>query len=166
MVAGQDIRLKRIYDPPEAGDGARVLVDRLWPRGISKERAALTAWLRDVAPSHELRRWFGHEPSRWPAFREKYRAELEQQPDALAALRDLARRGPLTLLFAARDEAHNEAVVLREVLLERGHAQRAAATANDDAAAPHAQQRRPADHRTAAAPGASARRTSKAPRRD
>lgn len=118
MTAGRDIRLKRIYEPAEASDGARVLVDRLWPRGVTKERAALTAWCKEVAPSTELRRWFGHAPSRWPAFRQKYRAELARKPEALAALRALARQGPVTLLFAARDEARNEAVVLRDVLLE------------------------------------------------
>lgn len=143
MVAGRDIRLKRIYDPPEPGDGARILVDRLWPRGISKERAALTAWFKDVAPSTALRRWFGHEPSRWPAFREKYRAELEHRPEALAALRELAGRGPLTLLFAARDEAHNEAVVLRDVLLEDGGHRGAAGNATaPPAPAPGARRRR------------------------
>jgi uncharacterized protein YeaO (DUF488 family) len=116
------IRLKRIYAPASGEDGTRVLVDRLWPRGISKVRAALTLWCRDAAPSTELRRWFGHGPDRWPAFRERYRAELRANDAALSCLRDLVRQGPVTLLYAARDEAHNEAVVLRDVLLDQAGA--------------------------------------------
>lgn len=111
-------RLKRIYAPAEEGDGARVLVDGLWPRGVSKARAALTLWCKDAAPSTELRRWFGHDPACWEEFRRRYRAELREKDDALAPLRDLAARGVVTLLYAARDERHNEAVVLREVLLQ------------------------------------------------
>lgn len=114
------IRLKRIYAPAAPHDGARVLVDRLWPRGVSKARAALTLWCKDAAPSTELRQWFGHDPSRWDEFRRRYRAELRHRDAALAAIRDLAGHGPVTLLYAARDERHNEAVVLREVLLEGG----------------------------------------------
>ena len=112
------IRLKRIYAPAAADDGARVLVDRLWPRGVSKERAALALWYKDAAPSTALRQWFGHAPDRWAGFQERYRAELQADDAALAPLRDLLRRGPVTLLYAARDERHNEAVVLRDVLLE------------------------------------------------
>ena len=110
------VGIKRIYAPADAGDGARVLVDRLWPRGVSKARAALALWCKDAAPSTELRQWFGHEPARWDEFRRRYRAELRGNDAALAPLRDLASQGPVTLLYAARDERHNEAVVLRDVL--------------------------------------------------
>lgn len=113
------VRLKRIYAPAAAGDGARVLVDRLWPRGVSKARAALTLWHKDAAPSTALRQWFGHDPARWQEFRRRYRAELRANGPALAPLRDLATREPVTLLYGARDEEHNEAVILREYLLEQ-----------------------------------------------
>ena len=118
-VVPVDVRIKRIYEPPQAADGARVLVDRLWPRGLRKEAAALTGWHKDVAPSLTLRRWFGHDPARWQAFRARYRAELDANAAALAPLRELARAGPLTLLYGARDGAHNHAVVLAEYLRER-----------------------------------------------
>jgi uncharacterized protein YeaO (DUF488 family) len=95
------------------------LIDRLWPRGVSKADARLDQWLRDIAPSAALRRWFGHDPLRWDEFRRRYRAELARQPQALKALRRRAREGPITLVYAARDEAHNDAVVLRAVLLGR-----------------------------------------------
>lgn len=113
-----DIRIKRVYEPPQATDGARVLVDRLWPRGLRKGAAVLTAWHKDAAPSPPLRRWFGHDPARWQAFRARYRAELDANAEALAPLRELARAGPLTLLYGARDDAHNHAVVLTEYLRE------------------------------------------------
>ncbi len=113
------IRLKRIQAPAGPDDGARVLVDRLWPRGISKARAALALWCREVAPSTELRRWFGHDPARWDEFQRRYRAELQDADDALETLRQMARAGPVTLLFAAHDEQHNQAVVLRDVLLSK-----------------------------------------------
>lgn len=116
-VPAANVRLKRAYEPRAASDGTRILIDRLWPRGISKQDAALDDWLKDLAPSAELRKWFGHDPERWPEFRRRYAAELRRQPDALERLRKLAREGPLTLVFGARDEAHNDAVVLREVLL-------------------------------------------------
>ncbi len=119
QIPADHILLKRVYLPADAGDGVRVLVDRLWPRGVSKARAALASWNKDIAPSTELRQWFGHEPARWQGFCEKYRAELKGNPEAVKALRVLARQGPVTLLFGARDEAHNEAVVLRELLLGR-----------------------------------------------
>lgn len=117
------VRLKRVYEPAGPDDGRRVLVDRLWPRGLSKTAAAADEWLRDVAPSPELRRWFGHDPERFGAFAERYRAELAGSP-ALAALLDAARRGPLTLLYAARDERVNHARVLAAVLEERLAAER------------------------------------------
>ena len=110
------LHVKRVYDPAAASDGLRVLVDRLWPRGLSKQKARIDVWLKDVAPSAELRRWFGHDPARWAVFRERYVAELGDGP-ALTELRKLlAQHKPVTLLFAARDEAHNNAVVLREIL--------------------------------------------------
>ncbi len=118
-VPADHIRLKRVYLPASPEDGVRVLVDRLWPRGVSKVRAALAFWNKDVAPSTELRKWFGHDPARWAEFRERYRAELKANPEAVEALGALARQGRVTLVFGARDEAHNEAVVLREVLLSR-----------------------------------------------
>jgi uncharacterized protein YeaO (DUF488 family) len=112
------LRVKRAYDPPEPGDGTRILVDRLWPRGLAKADAAIDHWLKEVAPSNELRRWFGHDPARWDEFRRRYRAELAARPEALQELRRLAREGPVTLLFAARDEAHNDAVALAELIAE------------------------------------------------
>jgi len=112
-----DIRIKRVYDPPEDQDGARVLVDRLWPRGLSKEAAALTLWLKEVAPSSELRAGFCHDPRHWEDFRRRYFAELAAGGKAaLVQLAGLARRGPLTLLYAARDTEHNNAVVLAAYL--------------------------------------------------
>jgi uncharacterized protein YeaO (DUF488 family) len=112
----QNIRLKRAYDPPEAADGTRILVDRLWPRGIKKSEAAIDRWIRDIAPSTELRRWFGHRPERWSEFQRRYRAELRRRPELLDEIRAAARAGPVTLVYAARDEAHNDAVVLKELL--------------------------------------------------
>ncbi len=112
-----EVRLKRAYEAPSAEDGTRVLVDRLWPRGLRKSSAAIDRWLKDVAPSTELRRWFGHDPSRWSEFRRRYRTELSHKPELLNELRTVAQRGPLTLIYAARDELHNEAVVLRDVIV-------------------------------------------------
>ena len=112
------VALKRVYDEPAASDGKRVLVERLWPRGLSKERAHLDLWLKEVAPSSELRTWFGHDPEKWGEFRRRYEAELAsgEAHQALTTLRDLGRSGPLTLVFAARDDQHTNAVVLRELL--------------------------------------------------
>lgn len=110
------VRLKRIYEERGPEDGTRVLVDRLWPRGLSKETAQLDRWEKELAPSDELRRWFGHDPDKWPEFRERYLGELGQKREQLAELRQLARRGRLTLLYAAKDEEHNNAVVLKELL--------------------------------------------------
>jgi len=114
-----DIRIKRIYEPASGDDGARVLVDRIWPRGIRKDEAQLTLWLKDVAPSTALRKWFGHDPARWTEFRERYRRELAGDAPAVAELRDLAGEGRVTLLYGARDETHNQAVVLAEYLKDR-----------------------------------------------
>ncbi|MFB6261349.1 MAG: DUF488 domain-containing protein [Thiohalorhabdaceae bacterium] len=113
-----EFQLKRIYDPAAPGDGRRVLVERLWPRGMRKADAALDDWLRDIAPSAELRRWYGHDPAKWPEFRRRYREELAIHTDRLAKLQADAEAGPVSLLFAARDREHNSAVVLKEVLDE------------------------------------------------
>lgn len=114
-----EIRVKRVYAPPAAEDGARFLVDRLWPRGVRKADLGLTAWARDAAPSHELRRRYGHDPAGWDAFRAAYSAELDADPAAWAPLAEAARAGPVTLLFAARNEARNNAVALRDYLKGR-----------------------------------------------
>lgn len=117
---GITVRLKRVYDVPGPGDGTRVLVERLWPRGLSKERARIDLWLKEIAPSHDLRRWFGHDPEKFAEFRRRYQAELASETDQqeLATLRDLAQRGPVTLVFAAHDTEHNNAVILRDLLQE------------------------------------------------
>src|SRR3954468_10362042 len=108
--------VKRVYDEPSPRDGMRVLVDRLWPRGLTKEKAAIDLWLKDIGPSTELRKWYGHEPGRWKEFEKRYRDELKKQPSSLSILKREAKRGPLTLLFGARDEEHNEAVILCSIL--------------------------------------------------
>ncbi len=113
-----DVRLKRAYDPAEPRDGYRVLVDRLWPRGVSKERAHLDEWARELAPSAELRTWFGHDPDRFAEFERRYRAELAAHDEKLDELRRRAREGTLTLVYGARDEEHNDAVVLAELVRE------------------------------------------------
>ncbi|WP_292365820.1 MULTISPECIES: DUF488 domain-containing protein [unclassified Methanoculleus] len=110
------IRTKRIYAEPSKDDGARILVDRLWPRGISKERALLDRWEKDLAPGDELRRWFGHDPAKWEEFLRRYRAELEGKEEELARLRREAGEGTVTLLYAARDEEHNNAVALKRYI--------------------------------------------------
>lgn len=109
------LKIKRIYEPPAAGDGLRILVDRVWPRGMSKEKAALDAWLKEVGPSTELRKWFGHKPERWAEFRKRYKAELKTNP-AFQGLKALVKGKRATLLFSATDEEHNQAVVLAEML--------------------------------------------------
>jgi len=113
------IALKRVYDEPVEDDGKRVLVDRLWPRGLSKERARVDLWLKEVAPSGELRKWFGHEPEKFAEFRQRYEAELDGEvaQTKLTELRDMAKREHITLVFAAHDTEHNNAVVLRDLLL-------------------------------------------------
>jgi uncharacterized protein YeaO (DUF488 family) len=116
MATPIDIRTKRIYDPPDAADGVRVLVDRLWPRGMRKEAAMLTLWLKDIAPSPALRQWFGHDPARWPEFVRRYRAQLAANAHSLARLGELARAGRVTLLYGARDGVHNHACVVADAL--------------------------------------------------
>ena len=113
-----DIRLKRAYEPPARGDGARILVERLWPRGVKKEALALDLWLKDIAPSPGLRAWYGHEPSRFGGFVRRYRAELEANATAVDELRTWLRKGRATFVYAARDDERNSARVLRDWLLE------------------------------------------------
>lgn len=109
------VKLKRIYDPPSADDGRRILVDRLWPRGVSKDDARTDEWLKEIAPSAELRKWFGHDPDRWEEFRKRYRDELKGHEELLERLRSEAKKGTVTLLFAAKDAEQNNAVVLKEM---------------------------------------------------
>lgn len=113
-----DVRTKRVYEQPAPEDGYRVLVDRLWPRGRSKEAARLDEWLKEIAPSDQLRKWYGHEPGKWPEFKQRYFAELEDKQDLVGELLERAEEGTVTLLFAAKDEAHNNAVALKHYLLE------------------------------------------------
>jgi uncharacterized protein YeaO (DUF488 family) len=110
------VQIKRIYDSRTRGDGLRILVDRLWPRGVRKDEAHLYRWAKELAPSRELRLWFNHEPSRWQRFGRRYRKELSQHTALLEALRRLARRRPITLLYAARNREQNEAVILKRAL--------------------------------------------------
>lgn len=119
-VAADHVRLKRAYEPPAPDDGMRILIDRLWPRGIKKTDAAIDEWMKEIAPSAELRKWFGHDPERWHEFRRRYQSEIRRHPDELDRLRALARHGRITLVFAARDEVHNDAVVLKDLLLDHG----------------------------------------------
>ncbi len=113
------ILTKRVHDTPGPNDGTRFLVDRLWPRGLKKDRLRLDAWLKDAAPGDALRRWFGHSPERWAAFRDRYFAELDCRPEAWKPILEAARNGTVTLLYAARDTEHNNAVALRDYLLTR-----------------------------------------------
>ncbi len=112
-----DVRIKRVYLPASPRDGARILVDRLWPRGMRKSDAAIERWLKEIAPSTALRTWFGHDPARWDEFQHRYRGELEGKTELLDVLRGIARERALTLVYSAHDEQHNQAVVLRDVLL-------------------------------------------------
>jgi uncharacterized protein YeaO (DUF488 family) len=110
------IRVKRVYEPKEPGDGSRILVERLWPRGVRKDSLELDGWLKDVAPSTELRRWFGHDPARWEEFRKRYADELDARPAAWQELQNAATGGTVTLLFSAHDTLHNNAVALKSYL--------------------------------------------------
>jgi uncharacterized protein YeaO (DUF488 family) len=112
------IRIKRIYEPTSSDDGYRVLIDHVWPRGVSRDRARLDKWARELAPSDELRRWFDHDPARFSRFRDRYRRELTTEPERLDELRARASKEPLTIVYAARDEVHNNAAVLAELLRE------------------------------------------------
>lgn len=113
------IAIKRVYLQPDPADGFRILVDRLWPRGLTKERAKVDLWLKDIAPSTELRKWFQHDPAKWTEFQQRYRQELKSKRDQLDILKEKHRQGPITLLYGARDEEHNEAVVLLSMLKAR-----------------------------------------------
>lgn len=118
-ITADRIKLKRAYEPAAAGDGTRILIDRLWPRGVKKVDAAIDQWVKDIAPSTALRKWFGHDPARWQVFRSRYAVEVAKHPERLSRLRALARQRPITLVFSARDEVHNDAVALRDFLLGR-----------------------------------------------
>jgi uncharacterized protein YeaO (DUF488 family) len=111
-----EIRIKRVYEPRTRQDGKRILVDRLWPRGLTKEKGAVDLWLKDIAPSSELRKWFGHDPARWKEFQKRYRDELKKNAASVSVLKREAESGPITLLFGAKDEEHNEAAVLQSIL--------------------------------------------------
>lgn len=110
------IRTKRAYDPPAASDGARFLVDRLWPRGVKKENLEIEAWIKEVAPSNELRKWFHHDPEKWQEFELRYFAELDEKQEALEPIRQAARRGDVTLVYGAKDTEHNDAIALKAYL--------------------------------------------------
>ena len=112
------IQIKRIYDEPDKRDGFRVLVDRLWPRGLSRDKAKVDLWLKDMAPSDELRKWFSHDPVKWPEFRKRYKEELKGKQELVEQLCEEAKKGKVTLLFSAKDTEHNNAVVLRGILLK------------------------------------------------
>lgn len=111
-----EIRLKRAYDPPHPDDGVRILVERLWPRGVSREKAALDFWLKNIAPTSELRKWYGHVPDKWPEFQARYIKELDENTDAVAELRTICGTGDVTFVYAAKDEYRNSATVLRAYL--------------------------------------------------
>jgi uncharacterized protein YeaO (DUF488 family) len=110
------IRLKRAYDEPTPDDGLRILVERLWPRGLTKDRAKIDLWLKDVSPSPELRKWYGHDPSKWAEFQKRYRAELAENESALEDLREKCQSGTITFVYAARDEERNSALILKDFL--------------------------------------------------
>ena len=112
----KNLSIKRVYEPAARGDGARVLVDRVWPRGITKEKAALDLWLKEIAPSTALRKWFGHDPARWDEFRKRYGKELDGNAEAVGQLTALVAKGPVTLLYSAHDTEHNQAAALLEYL--------------------------------------------------
>jgi uncharacterized protein YeaO (DUF488 family) len=111
-----EIRLKRAYDPPHPDDGVRILVERLWPRGVSREAATLDHWVKDVAPTPDLRKWYGHAPDKWPEFQKRYRRELVENEDAVTELRSICAAGTVTFIYAAKDELRNSATVLRAYL--------------------------------------------------
>jgi uncharacterized protein YeaO (DUF488 family) len=118
-ITADNVKLKRAYEPSAADDGTRILIDRLWPRGVKKADAAIDEWIKDIAPSTALRKWFGHDPARWQEFRSRYAVEVHEHPQQLGRLRALARQGPITLGYSAHDEVHNDAVALRDFLLGR-----------------------------------------------
>jgi uncharacterized protein YeaO (DUF488 family) len=109
------MKIKRVYEKPEKDDGIRILVDRLWPRGLTKEKARVDLWLKDIAPSTELRKWFGHDPGKWKEFRKRYSDELKKNEEQVSLLKDQIKNGTVTLVYGAKDEEHNEAFVLKEL---------------------------------------------------
>jgi len=115
-----NIKMKRVYEEPAASDGSRILVDRLWPRGLTKEKAHVDLWLKEIAPTTELRQWFGHDPEKWQKFRGRYETELRHNGHLIEMLMKKAREGTITLMYGARDEKHNEALVLKQFLERRG----------------------------------------------
>ena len=110
------VKLKRVYEQPDPSDGTRILVDRLWPRGLTKEKARVDLWLKEIAPSNDLRKWSSHDPAKWAEFKSRYQAELKQNPDHLAQLKQATSHGQATLLYSAKDEHYNQAILLRELL--------------------------------------------------
>ena len=111
-----NIKLKRVYEKPDKDDGFRILVDRLWPRGLTKEKASVDLWLKEIAPSTELRKWFGHDPAKWKQFRARYESEIRHNREVFTALKQKASEGTVTLIYGARDQEHNEALVLKQFL--------------------------------------------------
>lgn len=116
QIMEKKIAIKRVYENPEKSDGFRVLIDRLWPRGLTKEKAKVDLWLKEISPSTELRKWFGHDAEKWKEFQKRYTAELREHKEAIKALKDKISEGKVTLVYGARDEAHNDAVVLHQLL--------------------------------------------------
>ena len=140
------IKLKRVYEKPARGDGTRILVDRLWPRALTKEKAALDLWLKEIAPSTELRKWFNHDPEKWSEFRRRYFAELNQRKEAWAPILEAAERGAVTLLYSSHDTEHNNAVALKEYIESKMAAPRDAEGTRREAAGDDIQARH--SHRT------------------
>jgi uncharacterized protein YeaO (DUF488 family) len=116
LRVGMKIKIKRVYEQPDKGDGVRILVDRLWPRGLTKEKASVDLWLKEIAPSTELRKWFGHDPDKWKSFRTRYETEIRHRDDLVKVLKQKAMEGTITILYGARDQKHNEALVLKQFL--------------------------------------------------
>ena len=112
------IKIKRVYEKPDKNDGIRILVDRLWPRGLTKEKAGIDLWLKYIAPSTELRKWFGHDPEKWDEFRKRYRNELKEDEEQVSLLKDQMKKGTVTLVYGANNEEHNQAVVLKEIFTQ------------------------------------------------
>jgi len=112
----RQVRIKRVYEPHDSSDGKRILIDRLWPRGLTKDKAKIDLWLKGIAPSTELRKWFGHDPEKWSEFQKRYKSELDANKESVGTLRDQLKDGPATLVYGAKDEEHNDAVVLAEYL--------------------------------------------------
>jgi uncharacterized protein YeaO (DUF488 family) len=113
------VQIKRVYDEPRAADGTRILIDRLWPRGVSKAKAQVDLWLKAIAPSTPLRQWFGHDPEKWEEFKQRYKAELDQNSEAVAQLKEYMTKGTVTFVYGAKDQEHNDAVVLQEYVEKR-----------------------------------------------